>query len=74
MVQLSSARRLHIVYIKQPLLFYRSINLKAPFSHRLHQATFVVFIDKLSSTRRLDIVYIKQPLLFLWINYPHRAV
>ena len=48
--------------------------LSAPFSHCLHEATFVGFIVQLSSARRLAIVYIKQPLLFLSFNYPQPSV
>ena len=74
MIQLSSARRLSILYIKQPLFFVSINNRQRAVMHCLYEATFAVFIIQLSPTRRLDIVYIKQPLLFLSFNYPQRAV
>ena len=72
-VQLSSTRRLTIVYMKQPLLFL-SCNYPQRAGYPLYILSNLFFIVQLSSTRRLAIGYIKQPLLFLSFNYPQRDV
>ena len=68
-VQLTSTRRLAIVYIKQPLLVLYNYPQSA-----VQLSSQRAVIVQLSSARRLAIVYIKQPLLFLSFNNPQRAV
>ena len=65
MIQLSSARRLAILYIKQPLLLYHSIIVNAPFSHFLFKQPLLFY---------RSIKQPLQPLLFVSFNYPQRAV